>query len=72
VTDWIAWKRVGTYLIYVRRNDRGQWDGGYTRVHGGQAETRTPSPVTFGHTSEDAAAEAVEHHLLKLPPERPR
>ena len=68
---WTLWKRVGSYPIYVRRTD-GEWDGGYTRFQGGQTEKRTPSPVTFGHPSKGAAAEAVERHLQKLPPERPR
>jgi hypothetical protein len=72
MTEWRPWKRVGTYLIFVRRNDGGRWDGGYARLKGGQVEERPPSPVTFGHGSEAEAVQAVEGHLQKLPPERPR
>ena len=72
MADWRPWKRVDTYLIYVRQTAGGRWDSGYTRLKGGQAETRVPSPVGSGYASADEAAEAIEHHLRKLSPERPR
>jgi hypothetical protein len=66
VERWILVKRVGSYLIFVRPNETGGWDGGYLRL------TSAPSPVTFNHGSEADAVQAVEGHLQKLPPEGPR
>ncbi|HTU01267.1 MAG TPA: hypothetical protein VMG58_05605 [Candidatus Sulfotelmatobacter sp.] len=66
MVTWTPWKRVGIYLIYVRQTSGGRWDSGYTRLKGGQPETRTPSPVRSGHASADEAAEALEKYLTNL------
>jgi len=63
VSEWTVWRRVETYRIYVRQTDRGNWDGGYASLTGSRAEMRTPTLVTLGDPSQDAAADAVERYL---------
>ncbi|HTU02261.1 MAG TPA: hypothetical protein VMG58_10615 [Candidatus Sulfotelmatobacter sp.] len=61
---WVFVKQVGSYLIFVRRNETGGWDGGYLRL------TSPPSPVAFGHGAEAEAVQAVERRLQKLMPDQ--